>query len=347
MGKRAIVVEFSDEEATTLRMWAKAGKTEQRMAVRSKVVLLASQGYPLSFISHELGLNVNSCLKWRKRFMHSGLEGLRDSPRSGKPITITPDQRVSVIGLACQKPSDGSNAWTVRKLAKHFGLGSTTVHRILNEGVIKPHKVDYWCGKSPDPEFEEKQAAIIGLYMEPPENALVLTVDEKSQIQALDRSQPELPLRPGNPKRHTATYKRHGTTCLLAALAVHLGKVEARCVERHTHEEFLGFLKSLYRKHPGKHIHIIADNFSSHKHHKVREWVSRRRRLTLHFTPTYASWLNQVEIWFNIFTRDVIKGGIGHSKEQLVKQIMLYIKDYNEQRAHPFKWTYTGKALAA
>ena len=189
-------------------------------------------------------------------------------------------------------------------LPKRVGLGSTTVHRILNEGVIKPHKVDHWCGKSPDPEFEEKQAAIIGLYIAPPENALVLTVDEKSQIQALDRSQPELPLRPGNPKRHTATYKRHGTTCLLAALAVHIGKVDARCVERHTHEEFLSFLKSLYRKNPGKHIHIIADNFSSHKHHKVIEWVSRRRRLTLHFTPTYASWLNQVEIWFNIlYTR--------------------------------------------
>jgi len=346
MGKPVIVVTLSDEEAATLKMWANAGKTEQRIAVRSRVILFASQGHSLRSISREVGLHVNACLKWRKRFLQMRLDGLRDAPRSGKPQSITPDERVHVLRLACERPSDGSNAWTVRKLAKHFGLGSTTVHRILNEGIIKPHKVDYWCGKSPDPEFEEKQAAIIGLYMAPPENALVLTVDEKSQIQALDRTQPELPLKPGHPKRHTATYKRHGTTCLLAALAVHKGNVEARCVDRHTHEEFLAFLKSLYRKNPGKHIHIIADNFSSHKHHKVLEWVSHRRRLTLHFTPTYASWLNQVEIWFRIFSRDVIKGGVWHSKEELVKQIMHYIKHYNEHRAHPFKWTYTGKALA-
>lgn len=347
MGKQAIVVHLSDEEAGTLRMWANAGKTEQRLAIRSRVILLASQGLPLKAISLQTGLKSNSCLKWRKRFIQMRLEGLKDEPRSGKPITISPELRLEVIRLACQKPSDGSNSWTVRQLAKHFGLGATTIHRILNAGAIKPHKVDYWCGKSPDPEFEEKQAAIVGLYMSPPENALVLTVDEKSQIQALDRSQPELPLRPGNPKRQTATYKRHGTTCLLAALAVHAGVVEARCVDKHTHEEFLAFLKSLYRKNPGKHIHIIADNFSAHKHHKVLEWISRRRRLTMHFTPTYASWLNQVEIWFNIFTRDVLKGGVWHSKDELVKQIMLYIKEYNKRRAHPFKWTYTGQALVA
>ncbi len=147
MGKRAIVVKLSDEEAAILRMWANSGKTEQRMAVRSKVILLASQGRPLSFISHELGLSVDSCLKWRKRFIRMRFDGLKDSPRSGKPIRITPDQRVNVIRLACEKPSDGSNAWTVRRLAKRVGLGSTTVHRILNEGVIKPHKVDHWCGK--------------------------------------------------------------------------------------------------------------------------------------------------------------------------------------------------------
>jgi hypothetical protein len=227
------------------------------------------------------------------------------------------------------------------------GLGSTTVHRILEGASLKPHKVHHWCGKSPDPEFEPKQTDIIGLYLDPPENALIFSVDEKSQIQALDRTQPELPLRPGNPKRHTATYTRHGTTCLLAALAVHGGTVEARCVDSNNRHVFLDFLKRLYRTHPHKHLHVIVDNLPLHKHPDVMEWVSRRRRLTLHFTPTYASWLNQIEIWFRIFSQDVVKGGIWRSKKELVDQIMLYIKRYNRDRAHPFTWTYTGKVLVA
>ena len=182
--------------------------------------------------------------------------------------------------------------------------------------------------------------------MAPPENALVLTVDEKSHIQALDRSQPELPLRPCNSKGIPPPTK--GTELHVCwRLCGSRRKSRSQVCREHTHEEFLAFLKSLYRNNPGKHIHIIADNFSSHKHHKVIEWVSRRCRMTLHFTPTYASWLNQVEIFFNIFSRDVIKGGIWHSKQELVQQIMHYIEEYNKHRAHPFKWTYTGKTLAA
>ena len=347
MGKEALQVELSDEERATLRIWANAGRTEQRIARRARVILLGAEGHPLSVISSQVGLSVNGCLKWRKRFIADRLEGLKDRPRRGKPPTIHSEQRARVVWLACEHPFDGSNAWSIRRLAKHTGLGATTVHRILKECSLKPHKVHYWCGKSPDPEFEEKQAAVIGLYMDPPENALVLAVDEKSQIQALDRTQPELPLRVGKPKRHTATYTRHGTTCLLAALAVHEGTVDARCIDHNNHEEFLAFLKNLYRKYPGKHLHVIADNLAVHKHPKVMQWISRRRRLSIHFTPTYASWLNQIEIWFNIFTKDVVKGGVWKSKKELVQQILFYIKKYNEQRAHPFKWTYTGKVLAA
>ena len=167
---------------------------------------------------------------------------------------------------------------------------------ILNEGKIKPHKVKYWCGRSNDPEFEEKQAQIVGLYLNPPENALVLAVDEKSQIQALDRTQPMLPMKEGYEKRPTSTYKRHGTTCLLAALVVHKGKVEGRCIDSQNHKEFLAFIKHLYRKYPRKELHIIVDNLSAHKHKEVMGWVEKRRRLHLHFTPTYSSWLNQIEI---------------------------------------------------
>lgn len=178
-------------------------------------------------------------------------------------------------------------------------------------------------------------------------DTVLLFFDEKSQLQALDRTQPELPLRPGNPKRLTATYKRNGTTCLIACLSVHDGEVTGRCVDRNNHDTFLNFLKHLYRKYPGKGLHIIMDNLSLHKHKEVMNWVNKRRRLAIHFTPTHASWLSQIEIWFNIFSRDVIRGGVWKSKRQMINQIMHYIKYYTEHRAHPFKWTYTGKPLVA
>ena len=347
MGRTIIKIKLSEEEKETLEMWVGSHKAEQRMVKRARVILLSDSGMELEEISRQIGLSTQACSKWRKRFMLHRLEGLRDKPGRGRACSIPNEKRLNIQRLACTKPHDGSNRWTVRKLEKASGVSSASVHRILNEGAIKPHKIEYWCGKSPDPEFEEKQAAIIGLYLDPPDNAVVICVDEKSHIQALDRTQPELPLRSGNSRKLTSTYKRHGTTCLLAALSVHDGVVEGRCVDRHTHKEFLNFLKCLYRANPGKHLHIIVDNFSAHKHKKVIEWVSRRRRLTLHFTPTYASWLNQIEIWLNIFTREVIRGGIWHSKKELVNQIMYYIRRYSKERAKPFRWTYTGKPLAA
>ena len=347
MGAPAKRVELTPEDLATLLLWESSGKTEQRLATRARVVLAAAEGLPLKAITEKTGLGYNSCLKWRKRFQALGLDGLRDAPGRGRHESITQEQRLEVMALACTTPVDGSTVWSIRKLADVAGLGVGTIHRILNAGDLKPHKVRHWCGKSPDPEFTSKQAAIIGLYMNPPENALVLCVDEKSQIQALDRTQPLLPMKPGAPKRMTATYKRHGTTCLLAALVVHEGAVHGRCVDSTKHENFLNFLKHLYRAYPGKQLHVIADNLSAHKHRDVLEWVEKRRRLTLHFTPTYASWLNQVEIWFNIFTRDVVKDGVWRSKQMLIKQIIKYIKQYNENRAHPFRWTYEGKPLQA
>lgn len=347
MGRPRKKIVLTEEEFATLSMWVRAGKTEQRLSQRAKTILLSAQDMPWKQICQRTGLSLTNSLKWRRRFLHSRLDGLRDKQRKGKPPSITPQQKVAVTALACTVPKDGSSRWSVRKLAKAASLSAATVHRILNQGRLKPHKIKYWCGKSPDPEFEEKQAAILGLYLDPPDNALVLGVDEKSQIQALDRTQPQLPLRWGKPRRQTATYKRHGTTCLLAALAVHAGNIEGRCVDRHTHKEFLGFLKYLYRKYPGKKLHVIVDNFSAHKHKAVREWAQKRRRLTLYFTPTYASWLNQIEIWFSIFSQDVIKGGVWHSKQELVQQIMMYIDNYNKNYAKPFQWTYTGKPLVA
>ena len=181
--------------------------------------------------------------------------------------------------------------------------------------------------------------------MSPPENAIVICVDEKTQIQALDRTQPELPLRSGNPKRHTATYKRNGTVSLIAALSVHTGEVTAKTIKSNNAENFLKFLKRLDRKYRNKKIHIIADNLSIHKHKDVKQWLEGKRKVKLHFTPTYSSWLNQVEIWFNILTKDVVKGGIWQSSQQLANQLMEYVKTYNQTRAKPFQWTYTGDPL--
>ena len=214
-------IKLTPEEEQTLTMWAKAGTTEQRMAQRAKVILLSAQELRLPDVAQGSGLSRQNCSKWRVRFLSQRLQGLEDQPRAGRPLSIGPEVRLKVTALACTTPPDGSNAWSLRRLARAMSLSKDTVHRILNEGELKPHKVEYWCGKSPDPEFEEKQAAILGLYLDPPDNALVLAVDEKTGIQALDRTQPMLPMQSGRPKRQTATYKRHGTTCLLAALSVH------------------------------------------------------------------------------------------------------------------------------
>jgi len=218
----------------------------------------------------------------------------------------------------------------------------TTVHEILKSNDLKPHKTEYWCGKSKDPEFEEKMLNVVGLYLNPPENAFVLSVDEKTQMQALDRTQPLLPMKKGYPERQTATYKRNGTVSLIASLAVHTGEITGNIIERNNSENFLKFLKKLDRKYRHKHLHIIVDNLSVHKNTEVKEWLSHKRKITMHFTPTYSSWLNQIEIWFNIMSKDVLKGAVWKSKDQMVKQIMKYIKTYNEKRAKPFEWTYDG-----
>lgn len=277
--------------------------------------------------------------KWRKRFASDGLAGLTDAPRSGKPARFTEADRKKVIHLACQRTESGTQRYSQHEIAGMCGMSQSWVSEILRGADLKPHKTDYWCGRSPDPEFESKMIDIVGLYLNPPENALVLSVDEKTQIQALDRSQPELPLRKGNPRRVTNTYKRNGTVNLMAALAVQTGEVTAREVDRNNSENFLKFLKYLDRKYRNVQIHIIMDNLSTHKNKQVTEWLAKKRKFHVHFTPTYASWLNQIEIWFSIMSRKILKDGVWHSRQQLVDQLMSYIKEYNEMNAKPFTWT--------
>jgi transposase len=338
-------IKLTMEEKEELLTMSRSRKLERRYVERAKIILLSDQGLPMSDIIEQSGLSRPVVNKWRQRFRQLGIDGLKDAPRTGKPKVITPEQQAMVINKACSKPDGGYTNWSQKRIADEVGISQSKVFQILKQADLKPHKIDYWCGKTKDPEFEEKMTKIVGLYMAPPENALVICVDEKTQIQALDRTQPELPLRAGLPKRQTATYKRNGTVSLIAALAVHSGEITAKTMKANNAENFLKFLKALDRKYRNKKLHIIADNLAIHKHKDVKKWLAGKRKIQLHFTPTYSSWLNQVEIWFNILTKDVVKGGIWQSSEQLASQLMEYIKTYNSTRAKPFRWTYTGDAL--
>jgi putative transposase len=340
-------IPLTTEERQELEKVSRSQKAESRIVTRARIILHSSGEKTYDEIMQLSNQSRGSVAKWRKRFLEFGIEGLTDLPRPGKPRVITAEQHALVIEKACSKPEDGYTNWSQRRIAKSVGISQSKVHKILKQAEIKPHKIDYWCGKSPDPEFESKMTEIIGLYMNPPENAFVLCVDEKTQIQALDRSQPELPLRSGNARRQTVTYKRNGVVSLIAALSVHEGEITAKTMESNNAANFLSFLKKLERKYRNKKLHIIADNLSIHKEKDVMKWISKNDNIEIHYTPTYSSWLNQIEIWFNILTKDVIRGGIWKSKHDLASQIMTYIRNYNLTRAKPFQWNYTGECLKA
>jgi putative transposase len=329
-----------EESKQELLVISRSTKAEHRMVHRAKIILLLNEGKTYKEIITELSTNHEAIAKWKQRFQSSGINGLYDLNGRGKLAVYDKYDESRVIKLACSKPEDGYTTWSQQRIAEKLGMSQSTVCRILMKSDLKPHKTEYWCGKSTDPEFESKMVTVIGLYMDPPSNALVICVDEKTSIQALDRTQPELPMRQGNPKRLTATYKRNGTTSLIAALSVHTGDVTAKTMDSNNSDNFLSFLKRLDRKYRNKHLHIIVDNLCVHKNAIVKEWLSHKRKITMHFTPTYSSWLNLVEVWFGILTKDVLKNAVWHSKEQLVKQMMEYIDTYNNKRAKPFVWTY-------
>jgi putative transposase len=345
MARIAQPLTVTHEQKQALLIMHRSLKMEKRYAQRAAVILLSAEGKSLDEIIDATGMSRPIVNKWRQRFRLHGMEGLQDAPRSGKPVVITAAQKAMVIQKACEKPTGGYTNWSQKRIAKQVGISQSKVHQILKQADLKPHKIEYWCGKSPDPEFESKMINIVGLYVNPPENAIVLCVDEKTQIQALDRTQPVLPLKEKAPKRLTATYKRNGTIALIAALAVHSGEITAKTMKSNNADNFLGFLKRLDRTHRNKTLHIIVDNLAVHKNQKVKDWLSRKRKIKIHFTPTYSSWLNQVEIWFNILSKDILKGGVWKSVKQLSSQMMEYIDTYNKTRAKPFAWTYTGNAL--
>lgn len=345
MARKAVRIKFKKGQKKELTRIVNSPKSEQRMVLRAKVILCAGEGKRIEDISKETGLSPQNAGKWRRRFLEKGIDGLNDAEGRGRKTEISAEKQAKVVSLACTKPDNGKTRRNQREIAAEAGISQSRVSDILARTDLKPHKTEYWCGKSPDPEFEAKQAQIIGLYLNPPENALVISIDEKTQIQALSRTQAELPCKSGKNRKLTATYHRNGTACLLAALLVHEGNIDGKCVEKNNHESFLGFLQELYNSYGDKELCIIADNLAVHKHEKVKKWLKKHKNVKMFFTPTYSSWLNQIEIWFGILSRDVLKDGVWDSKEELIECIMKYIKYYNEKKAKVFKWTYTGKVL--
>jgi transposase len=337
-------IEVSNEDRETLHKWKKSPRTPQKLVRRADIILAAAEGLNNKAISERgLGSEQTICL-WRKRYAERGIEGLQDEPKPGRPRRIGQDKTAEIVATTLTPP-EGMTHWSARRLAKQVGVSHSTVHRIWQAYDLKPHRTETFKF-STDPQLKEKVVDIVGLYLNPPEQALVLGVDEKSQIQALSRTQPLLQLRSGQVERHTHDYKRNGTTTLFAALNVATGEVIGECHLRHRHQEFLKFLKQLDKEVVDKELHLILDNYGTHKQEKVQKWLKRHKRFHLHFTPIGASWMNMVEIWFGILTNQAIRRGNFDSVAHLVGAIKAFLSRWNE-RAKPFVWTKTAEQILA
>jgi transposase len=334
----------SESEAEALRAMTRAGTTEQRTALRAKIILRAAEGTANVAIADELGVSVPTVGLWRTRFKERGWAGLADGPRTGRPATYGREIRERVLTTTLSPP-EGATHWSTRRLAKAVGVSPNTILRIWREGRLKPHRTETFKF-SRDPELVAKVTDVVGLYLAPPARAIVLSVDEKTQIQALDRTQPMLPMKPGQVERHTHDYKRNGTLSLFAALEVATGTVTNQARERHTGEDFLGFLRLLARTYPRGQIHVVLDNVSTHKTPDVQKWLREHKRFHFHFTPTSASWLNQIETWFGILSRQAIRRGSFESVRALVAAIERFTRAWNTGAA-PFKWVKTPDEILA
>jgi Transposase and inactivated derivatives len=313
---------------------------------RARIVLLAAEGLPNTEIAAMVGASRPTVISWRERYERAGMAGLEDRKRSGRPVRVDEiDVVVATLSHGGRPPAElGVTHWSSRLLADHLGISFATVARIWRKWDIQPHRVETFKF-STDPRLEAKIRDVVGLYLDPPLGAVVVSVDEKSQIQALDRTQPILPVMPGVPERQTHDYKRNGTTTLFAALEVATGKISAdACYQRHTNTEFLKFLKLVAKAHPRVKLHVIVDNYATHKHPNVKAWPAKNPRITLHFTPTSCSWLNMVEIFFGIITRQAIRRGTFYSVTDLRDAIRRFIDAYND-RCEPFAWTKTADEL--
>lgn len=326
------------QQRVSLEQVVRATRVSAGLARRARVLLLLAEGHSLRHIRARTGMSPRRILAWKRNWQRRGLDGLLDAPRPGRPRKLTAAKEAGLLAATEQGPPGPLTHWSTRRLGRRLGVSPATVMRVWHKAGLQPHRLRRYMA-SPDPDFEAKAKDILGLYLEPPKNAAVFCVDEKTAIQALDRSQPALPLRPHQPERHAVEYVRHGTVSLFAALEVHSGKVLGRCAPRHTSAQFVEFLDQAVAGHRRKAIHVILDNLAVHKSPVVRTWLEQHPRVQFHFTPTYSSWLNQVEIWLGLITRDCIRRGIFVSVPDLVHRIKTYVRLYN-RNAQPFRWTY-------
>jgi len=336
-----IRVELSAAERRELERMVRAPSTELRHRRRAQIVLAVAQTNGRNAAAAaELGMNINTVRLWRNRFAGLRLAGLQDQAGRGRKPVFVGEREASIVAATLQPPKEATH-WSSRRLAREVGTSKSTVQRVWKAYQLQPHREGTFKF-SRDPLLVEKTIDVIGLYLYPPEQGLVLCVDEKSQIQALERSQPLLPLRPGLPARRTHDYKRHGTVTLFAALERASGQVLHRVAHRHRHQEFLAFLREIGRAYPAGEIHLVLDNYGTHKHEKVRRWLARRPRYHLHFTPTGASWLNQVEVWFSMLTRQAVRRASVKSVRQLMRLLHDFVQHW-DRHPKPFRWTKTAQ----
>ena len=308
--------------------------------LRAKIVLLLADGLSYAAVAHKLDTSTRTVGKWKRRFLQARLDGFETKRPGQPPRSLTAKLRARILNATRRKPRDGSTHWSCRKLAKQLSVSKTMVHKVWQEAGLKPHRLERYMASN-DPDFERKAADIIGLYLDPPQHAAVFCVDEKTAIQALDRRDRVLPLSPGRAERHGFEYKRNGTLSLYAALNTQTGQVQGKTAAHHTSQEFVGFLEQVVSPYPvQQEIHIICDNLSAHKTKRVEAFLQAHPSVQLHFTPTYSSWLNQVELWFAKLQRDVIARGVFTSTADLARKLRRYINAYSKD-AKPFRWKYS------
>jgi len=334
--------QVSDADRVVMDSWLRSPSAAAGVVKRARIVLLAAEGAGTGEIMQRTGATKPTVIAWRNRYLAEGLAGLQDRAKPGRPAEI---DELDIVNATLAPPPEewGITHWSSRILGRRLGISNVTVAKIWKRWGLKPWKQQTFKF-STDPELEAKIRDVVGLYLDPPEKAVVLSIDEKSQIQALDRTAPMLPMRPDLPAKWTHDYKRHGTTTLFAALEVATGTVTQACYPRHRSDEFLKFLKQVAKAYPRIKLHIVVDNYATHKHPTVKAWLTQNPRVTLHFTPTSGSWLNMVEIFFGIITRQAIRRGVFHSVPDLQHAITRFINAWNEN-CHPFTWTKTADEI--
>jgi len=337
-----VLVDVAPSDKVELESWLRAPTMPAGLVQRARIVLLAADGHGTGEIVTRTGASKPTVIQWKRRYAEGGIAALDDRPRSGRPKQL---DDVAIVLATLEVPPEhlGVTHWSSRLLARELGISNVAVANVWRDWGLQPWRSETFKF-STDPELDAKVRDVVALYLDPPERAVVVCIDEKSQIQALDRTAPILPMRPGLPAKATHDYVRHGTTTLFAALEVATGKVTDACFDRHRHQEFLTFLKLVAKTYPRVKLHVVCDNYATHKHPVVKAWLAKHPRITLHFTPTSGSWLNMVEIFFGIITRQAIRRGTFRSVTELKNAIETYIDGWNE-RCQPFTWTKTAEQI--